>query len=374
MSSFSYAIVVFCVLAMLTQGSAGEIAKQRSIVYSADGGAHEEYPVKISAPKLNGEVGSRTWLSIGVANEGPLPITIPFSNDAGDAACLLTVVAAKVDDGEQSDYPSGPAVRSYLGEPFAIHIPPHGQMYMATWFVPWSSGVYHYRMTLRNDQSTCSVLSVEKTQEGLYIPKNTQASIPNVWVGEVTVSGSLEVYSPIPKEGFSPEDIANIRKLDDHSKEGYAPYLKALELMTVGAEGNVTLSDRITAVGELGRLKHEHATDALVQLLHRVKDEKMIRSIVVRALYDITLCGTGYRAIGTISQIAADKTYASVDRLLCIDLLRVFVKQDVLREGGRVLHKITKEERAIALETISRLREGSEQEPPEINSLLDSLK
>lgn len=208
-------------------------------------------------------------------------------------------------------------------------------------FEPWIVGKYKYELTFKNRTKTKTEMGTIKVA-GRNAYGWKEVPIENVWVGKVVISGEIQVVKGI--DGKHAEDIQSV-----NTKK----VLK--DLRAVVLDKNIPLRDRINALRKLSDMKHQHATNLIVELEKKTRKNKVIHSQIIRALYDITCKGCGFLVLDTIVSISKNKEIPLADRKLCIDLLRMFANSERIEADGKIIHIIAEEERAKAAAALKAL-------------------
>jgi hypothetical protein len=317
-------------------------------------GRRIEYPFRIAGPSIvAGHAGAQCAFDIMLWNYGALWVRIPMPR-FNDGFHLLQLKVENAAGAEEVTYSAGGAPTPPPGEREGdtdyiplLTIPPHDNTSLYVRCTPWAPGEYRFRIEFENPMATRRFRRIIGG-----IPSWRLEPIPDVWVGKEVFVGSFTVG----------EDAA------EEIRQSLEP------LRLVALDTGKPLRERSAVLIALVEMRHIYATEALQVIEKETRKDPAFHPHAVKALYDIALHGTGYRALPVLAALALDRTLPLPERLLCADVLATFASQKDLRYKDRIIHVVSYQERGTATGALQKLKADGAQEPPEMRKLLDSAK
>jgi len=270
---------------------------------------------------------------------------------------VVTIMLVKLDGSEPVTYPHEDGWRHELGRQpptfpgLLTFLPKSWTTLVSAPFIVWEPGNYRYTVTLENRFT--KRLGWGKPVQG--IPRGATTAVPNVWVGRMTFTGEAR---------FGVSEAGAPRKVEETIERCRQRALNT----------DRSLSDRCMSLTTLVEMRHVYATDVLSAIERESRTGDLFHIFTVKALYDMTFHGTGYRCLPTFVTLALDTQQSLPVRVLCTDVLMTFAYAENLRHGTRVFHVVSAQEKAMASEAIQKLEAMRDQLPQELQALLSKLK
>lgn len=339
-------------LALFVGALAFADGRAASVVIGPDGKPMDYPYLEVSTSGGSTDVGAVHNVGFDcVRNKGKMTIRIPApSLGYGEGDPLISLRVTNEDGAEAVTYLSGRRrpkhPRAVPHTPPVLVIEPGDEIVLAAAVVPWSGGKHRYTIQLSNTITKRYVSRWVTT--GFPGLEPVQEPIPNVWVGTLKMEGSFFVREWASAE--ADKTLAGLR-------------MKALDK-------GAPLRERCAAIASMVNLRHVYATDALMAVEKETRKDRIMHPQVVKALYDITYHGTGYRAVQRFAELALKRDVHVAERALCIDVLTTFATWKHLKHDGRIIHVVTREETKAAQTAIQKLKARITDEPEEIQQLL----
>jgi len=289
--------------------------------------------------------GQKCYVSMTVENRSASAVSIPLPcvlNSAGD---ILSLKAAGKDGAETVSYPKTVNILPHSEYLPVITIRPRSTIVLSTWFIPWVSGTYNYEITLSNSAATRRVLKGTKAQGDVKTRSFgwSDESIPDVWTGKLAVKGKVVVGETL----YGKKEAERFKELGAFDLKQVLNNLRNTAL-----NETTPLRNRLSALSSLQEMRHQFATDTLIDIEQQSRMSPTIHHAVISALYKMALCGTGYKALPIFRTIALDPRAALPEKTLCVDALQTFAREAELRSGGRLVHVVTPEQKRFAKEAL----------------------
>jgi hypothetical protein len=278
------------------------------------------------------EIGERVVVMIGLENEGDQTIYLPLPYRLPSPVPVDVKMSDEEGVAQWGDSPNPEATCVNL-----IPLQPGQSLDCIRTVVPWNDGVFDYQVIVENQIATRWVAGgriVDRT--GKVVGYGSGPSgIPNVWVGRVRVTGRMTVRDADPAA----------EKLSPHFQELFRQ-IKRLEEVVLSKDA--MLLDRIAAVDKIAGMRHLYAASSLIKLEQHLRESRAVHASIIRALYELTLNGMGYLGLPVYVEVARSPEVSVPDRLLCVELLRIFASQEAIMHGAKAIHIIMEDERSKA--------------------------
>jgi len=357
------AIVAFaCLPSFLGQVLAGDAARRDEPVVISEGKRVPSPIHLLPYHNLACQVGKRAAIFLSLVHRGKrlpdlrIPLTPMITGEP-----LMKIKVTNQDGAEAATYPET-RVALYDASRFPPRNPPYLRLLGGQWFevcgpqfIPWEPGEYSYRLEISNGLTHAVYPNPNIVRIGdstVWIPRESVFLIPNVWVGRLVIESSFTV-----REGPSEELKKTLEQL------------KAKVL-----DPDTQLSESASALESLVEMRHIHATDTLIAIEEKVRERRAetLHLLVVKALYDITHYGTGYRALRVFADIALDPHVTPVARVLAVHVLLTFRRSEALSQKGQVFHIVRAEEREFAEKMLRKV--AMTELPPDARAALNDAR
>ncbi|NQT92774.1 MAG: hypothetical protein HQ559_08435 [Lentisphaerae bacterium] len=333
-------------------GSARAVAGE-PVLMNAGGGPRPS-PIVVSSMGPGVIPGDdRHFLYCTIKNPLGVPVHLPVPL-LGHGRPNLTLTVEK-DGAEEVTYCHARAGREEHAAIYTpvLQLPPRQETILVKWFVPWTPGTYSYTLRLSNTLHRRKINRIvqkpARTGFPLFSSEEAVEAIPMVWVGDVTMRGTFTV-----SERVYVRTERNLAHLRATVTDTHTPPHK-----------------RVLALRGICEMRHSWATDALIAIERQTRTEEVLHSLVLAQLHDMAYRGTGYRALSSFAEIAAKRDAPVTERVLCIDVLLTFARNKHIKDEGRVIHVVTREERKIATDALAALRANTDVEPEQVRHLLE---
>lgn len=376
--------VIACIVLWLQSAGADEKEAAHSAVISK-GVEITDYPIQFALTSKPFGAGAPCNMTVRIHNTGNMDVNFPLLSTVDNPGTTLEIVKVENEHGAQpADVPRPGEGGVFCGSPLLLtvgHDSFGSYRELGTSFIPWEAGRYVVTVRLRNTlikMNQLTFVQMPNGGPGTMVPAHADFAIAaNLWNGEVQLKTVVKVnaLSDIERSRTA-EGIKAWAKSRDEINQNNACSLQALPCvqakeLRVQAESPVaTIRQRVSAINDLAQLKNEYAADELAGIAASYESDPYILPIVLRALYDMTIAGTGHRALDTICWLAGKDFISPTDKVLCTDLLMMFANETEIKNGKIVIHRVTTVEREKAGAALAGLKAKIDALPKDARDLL----